>query len=115
MLRRSRTHCGASPPTLISAAVSPAAGVPSTRSARAKTCWASVGADSSSGSYTDPVELVRLTVAGSQAEAQMICALLKTAGIEALQRQTDAAAGARDGFPVGGASDVLVSADDLER
>ncbi len=61
------------------------------------------------------MELVRLTVAGSEAEAEMICALLETGGIHALQRQTDTAAGAGDAFPSGGTREVLVAAEDAER
>ena len=61
------------------------------------------------------MELVRLTVTGSEAEAEMICALLETGGIHALQRQTDTAAGAGDGSPSGGAREVLVAADELAR
>jgi Putative prokaryotic signal transducing protein len=56
-----------------------------------------------------------LTIVPTQAEAEMICALLRTAGIEAFQRQTNTAAGASDGLPAGGAREVLVAADDLDR
>ena len=44
----------------------------------------------------------------------MIRALLATAGIESMQRQTDFAAGAWDGVPSGGAREILVHARDLE-
>jgi type III secretory pathway lipoprotein EscJ len=57
----------------------------------------------------------RLTIVPSEAEAQMILALLRTAGIEAFQRQTNASAGAADGLPAGGAREVLVEPQDLER
>lgn len=59
-------------------------------------------------------DLVRLTVVSNEPEAEMIRALLSTAGIESLQRQTDFGAGAWDGVPSGGPREILVSAEDLE-
>ena len=59
-------------------------------------------------------ELVRLTVVGSEAEAELVRALLQTEGIESMQRPTDFAAGALDGWAAGGAREVLVHADDLD-
>lgn len=44
----------------------------------------------------------------------MIRALLATAGVESMQRQTNFAAGAWDGVPAGGPREVLVHASDLE-
>ena len=38
----------------------------------------------------------------------------KTAGIESMQRTTDFAAGALDGWAAGGAREILVRADDLD-
>jgi Putative prokaryotic signal transducing protein len=60
-------------------------------------------------------DLERLTVVGSEMEAQMICAFLGTAGIEAFQRQTSTGAGSGGGMPQAGAHEVLVASDDLER
>ena len=59
-------------------------------------------------------ELVRLTVVASEAEAELVRALLQTEGIESMQRPTDFAAGALDGWAAGGAREVLVNADDLD-
>ena len=58
-------------------------------------------------------ELVRLTVVPNEAEAEMIRHLLATEGIESMQRTTDFAAGALDGWAAGGAREILVHADDL--
>ena len=60
------------------------------------------------------VELVRLTVVASEAEAELVRALLQTEGIESMQRPTDFAAGALDGWAAGGAREILVHADDLD-
>jgi putative signal transducing protein len=59
-------------------------------------------------------ELVRLTVVANEAEAELVRALLETEGIESMQRPTDFAAGALDGWAAGGAREVLVHADDLD-
>ena len=58
--------------------------------------------------------LVRLTVVANEAEAEMVRALLATEGIESMQRTTDFAAGALDGWAAGGAREILVHAGDLE-
>jgi putative signal transducing protein len=60
-------------------------------------------------------ELARLTVAGSETEAQMICAVLRTAGLPAVHRPTNTGAGFGSGMPQTGAQEVLVEAGDLER
>ena len=62
----------------------------------------------------NPDELVRLTIASSEPEAEVIRGLLATDGIDSLQRPTDFAAGALDGWAAGGAREVLVRAADLE-
>jgi hypothetical protein len=59
-------------------------------------------------------DLVRLTVVANETEAEMIRALLQTEGIESMQRVTDFAAGALDGWAAGGAREVLVHAGDLD-
>ena len=59
-------------------------------------------------------DLVRLTIAGSEPEAELLRGLLATEGIESIQRPTDFAAGALDGWAAGGAREVLVRAADLE-
>ena len=60
------------------------------------------------------MELVRLTVVANEPEAEIVRSLLATAGIESLQRTTDFAAGALDGWAAGGAREILVRAADLE-
>jgi hypothetical protein len=60
-------------------------------------------------------DLVRLTVVSNELEAEMVRALLSTAGIESMQRYTDVAAGAFDGMPTaGGPREILVHASDLD-
>ena len=59
-------------------------------------------------------ELVRLTVVPSEPEAELLRGLLATEGIESIQRPTDFAAGALDGWAAGGAREILVHARDLE-
>lgn len=63
----------------------------------------------------DELELVRLTIAPSETEAEMLRGLLATEGIESLVRPTDVAAGALDGWAAAGAREILVRPDDLER
>jgi hypothetical protein len=60
-------------------------------------------------------DLVRLTIVGSESEAEMLRGLLRTEGIESMHRPTDFAAGALDGWAAGGAREILVRAADLER
>jgi hypothetical protein len=59
-------------------------------------------------------ELVRLTVVRNETEAEVVRNLLATEGIESMQRPTDFAAGALDGWAAGGAREVLVRASDLD-
>lgn len=59
-------------------------------------------------------ELVRLTIAASEPEAELVRGLLATEGIESIQRPTDFAAGALDGWAAGGAREILVRAADLD-
>ena len=59
-------------------------------------------------------ELVRLTIVASEPEAELMRGLLGTEGIESIQRPTDFAAGALDGWAAGGAREILVHAADLE-
>ena len=66
--------------------------------------------------YTEKVaELATLTVVRNETEAEMVCAVLGTAGIKAFHRQTNAGAGFGDGMPQTGAHEVIVAADELER
>jgi len=59
-------------------------------------------------------ELVRLTIVSSESEAEVIRGLLATEGIESIQRPTDVAAGALDGWAAGGAREILVRSSDVE-
>jgi hypothetical protein len=59
-------------------------------------------------------ELVRLTIVPNETEAELLRGLLATEGIESMQRQTDFAAGALDGWAPGGMREILVRAEDLE-
>ena len=59
-------------------------------------------------------ELVRLTIVGSEPEAELLRGLLATEGIESMQRPTDVGAGALDGWAAGGSREVLVRSTDLE-
>jgi putative signal transducing protein len=59
-------------------------------------------------------ELVVVEVAGTEPEAELLCSLLRTAGIKCTHRQTNYGAGASDGMPIGGPREVIVRADDLE-
>jgi hypothetical protein len=59
-------------------------------------------------------ELVRLTIVPNETEAELIRSLLATDGIESMQRPTDFAAGAFDGWAASGPREVLVNASDLE-
>jgi hypothetical protein len=58
--------------------------------------------------------LVPLTIVSSEPEAELLRGLLATEGIESVQRPTDFAAGALDGWAAGGAREILVRAGDLE-
>jgi hypothetical protein len=59
-------------------------------------------------------ELVRLTIVPSESEAEILRGLLATEGIESIQRPTDFAAGALDGWAAGGARELLVRASDRD-
>ena len=55
-----------------------------------------------------------LNVVSTEQEAEVICGLLRSAGIECLTRQTNVGAGASDGLTVVGPYEVVVRAEDLE-
>ena len=59
-------------------------------------------------------QLVRLTIVSSEPEAELLRGLLATEGIESVQRPTDFAAGALDGWAAGGAREILVRSADVE-
>ena len=61
-----------------------------------------------------PDEWVTVEVAGSEPEAELLCSVLRSAGIECLPRLTNSGAGAGDGLGTVGAHDILVSPQDAD-
>jgi hypothetical protein len=61
---------------------------------------------------TRPDEWVVAEVAGSEPEAEVLCSVLRNAGIECLSRLTDRGAGAGGGIGAVGPHDIMVSPRD---
>jgi hypothetical protein len=59
-------------------------------------------------------ELVVVEVVASEPEAELLCSLLRSAGIRCTYRVTNVGAGASDGLAVGGPQEVIVRAEDVE-
>jgi hypothetical protein len=59
--------------------------------------------------------LVHLTVLPNEYEAELLCALLRTEGIECDQRSTNLSVGMMDGMPGGGPREVVVAEQSLTR
>jgi hypothetical protein len=59
-------------------------------------------------------ELVVIEVVASEPEAELLCSLLRSAGIRCTYRVTNVGAGAADGLAVGGPQEVVVRAEDVE-
>ena len=59
-------------------------------------------------------ELVHLTVVRNEAEAELVCGLLRTDGIECDYRRTNFGVGTMDGLP-GGAQEIVVAEESLAR
>ena len=57
-------------------------------------------------------ELVVVEVARSQPEAELLCGLLRSAGIECLPRLTSRGAGAGDGLGTAGPYEIMVRSRD---
>jgi hypothetical protein len=53
-------------------------------------------------------------VASSEAEAELLCSVLRGSGIECLTRVTNSGAGAGDGLGTAGAHNILVSAQEAQ-
>ena len=53
-------------------------------------------------------------VASSEPEAELLCSVLRGAGIECLPRLTNSGAGAGDGLGAVGAHDIMVSPQDAQ-
>lgn len=58
-------------------------------------------------------ELVVAKVVGTEPEAELLCSLVRSAGIECEARQTNLGAGAADGLP-GGPYNLVVRPEDLD-
>jgi hypothetical protein len=59
--------------------------------------------------------LVPLTIVPTVSEAEILCALLRTEGIECDHRSTNLGVGSMDGMPGGGPREVVVDEDKLVR
>ena len=57
---------------------------------------------------------VTVGVAGSEAEAELLYSVLRSAGIECLPQLTNSGAGAGDGLGTGGGHNILVSPQDAQ-
>jgi hypothetical protein len=57
-------------------------------------------------------DLVTVEIVGTEAEAELLCSLLRSAGIRSMHRLTDRGAGAFEGMPAGGPREILVRAED---
>jgi Putative prokaryotic signal transducing protein len=62
----------------------------------------------------DANEWVAVEVVSSEPEAELLCSLLRSAGIECLPRLTNQGAGAGDGLGMTGAHEILVSSQDAQ-
>lgn len=56
--------------------------------------------------------MVVVEVAGTEAEGELLCSLLRSAGIECLSRLTNSGAGAGDGLGTAGAHEIMVGRQD---
>jgi len=59
-------------------------------------------------------ELVAVEVVATEPEAEMVCSLLRSVGIECMRRQTNHGAGASDGLSVGGPHEIVIRPQDVE-
>jgi Putative prokaryotic signal transducing protein len=60
-------------------------------------------------------DLTVLEVVGSEPEAELVCSILRDAGIQCMQRITNAGSGAMDGLSIGGPREIVVRSDQLTR
>jgi hypothetical protein len=61
------------------------------------------------------MDLVRLTIVPNEPAAEEIRSLLRTEGIDSIQRKTDFGVGTTDAYAVGsGAREILVRPEDLD-
>jgi hypothetical protein len=62
----------------------------------------------------DPDQTVVLTVVSSEPEADVLCGLLRSAGIECAYRDTEAIESPLEDFTAAGPREILVHAKDLD-
>ena len=62
----------------------------------------------------DPDQTVVLTVVSSEPEADVLCGLLRSAGIECAYRDTEAIESPLEDFIAAGPREILVHAEDLD-
>jgi hypothetical protein len=67
-----------------------------------------------SGVSNEPAEGVVLTVVSSGPEADVVCGLLRSAGIECAYRDTEAIDSSLEDFTADGPREILVHASDLD-
>ena len=60
-------------------------------------------------------QAVGLTVVGNDVEAELVCGLLRNAGIKCGHRPSDASGGPWEALATGGPREVLVAPADLEK
>jgi hypothetical protein len=58
-------------------------------------------------------ELVVVEIVATEPEAELLCSLLRSAGITCTHRVSNYGAGASDGLAIGGPQEVVVRRDDL--
>lgn len=62
----------------------------------------------------DVSDLVVLEVVGSEAEAMLVCAILRDAGVQCMHRVTNLGSGAMDGLTMGGPRAIVVRPEQLD-
>jgi hypothetical protein len=60
-------------------------------------------------------DLAVMDVVGSEPEAELVCSILRDAGIQCMQRITNAGSGAMDGMTIGGPREIVVRSAELDR
>jgi len=58
-------------------------------------------------------DLAAVEVVGTEPEAELLCSLLRSAGIKCMHRLTNQGAGAFEGWSAGGTREILVRTEDL--
>jgi hypothetical protein len=62
----------------------------------------------------DPDQTVVLTVVSSESEAEVLCGLLRSAGIECAYRDTEAIESPLEDFTAAGPREILVHVEDMD-